>query len=147
MLKCRWLLLCVFISSFNIYAESIIDVENYQGLTSDKRSFRVGEPLVILVVEATVAESSAGTGVSKNIDIKAGAFDNIKSVSAGLGISGSDDGSGQTIRRGRATTQLSATIVEVLTNDMYKISGTQKLLINGEEQTVRLDGVVRARDI
>ena len=65
MLKCRWLLLCVFISSFNIYAESIIDVENYQGLTSDKRSFRVGEPLVILVVEATVAESSAGTGVSK----------------------------------------------------------------------------------
>lgn len=146
MLKFK-ILLMMFALCFSggVFAE--LDIDNYQALTSDRRSFRVGEPLVILVVEATTAESSAGTGVSKNIDINASAFDNVKSVGVGLDVSGSDDSAGQTVRRGRATTQLSAIITEVLPNKLYRITGKQHLVVNGEKQKITLSGLVRQDDI
>ncbi len=146
MLKFR-ILLIVIAFCFNEGALAGLDIDNYQALTSDRRSFRVGEPVVILVVEATTAESSAGTGVSKSIDIDASAFDNVKSAGVGLDISGSDDSAGQTVRRGRATTQLSAMITEVLPNNMYRITGKQHLVVNGEKQKITLSGLVRRDDI
>ncbi len=126
---------------------SVIDVDNYQSLTSDKRAYRVGEPLVILVVESTKAESKAATGVAKQVDVSASATDSHTDKAVGMAINGRGEGSGQTIRQGKATTQLSATISEIVGDNLYRISGEQLLVVNGENQRVMLSGLIRAEDI
>lgn len=129
------------------HADVSVDINNYRALTSDRRAYRVGEPLVVLVVESTTAESAAGTGARSDTSISAQASDTVSQHEAGLGIGGRSDGSGQTTRRGRAFTQLSTRIVEVLPNGLFRISGEQNLVVNGENQRVVISGVVRAEDV
>lgn len=128
-------------------ADVSIDVNNYRALTSDRRAYRIGEPLVVLVVESTTAESAAGTGARSDTSIAAQASDTVNQHEASLGIGGRSDGAGQTTRRGRAFTQLSTRIVEVLPHGLLRISGEQNLVVNGENQRVVINGVVRAEDI
>ncbi|PCK03396.1 MAG: flagellar biosynthesis protein FlgH [Alteromonadaceae bacterium] len=141
------ILLLVILLSPTVWANSVIDIDNYQALTSDRRAFRVGDPLVILVVESTTAQSSASTGVSKRINIEARAFDNISRPSVGLDLGAADEGTGQTIRSGKARTQLSARITKILPNETYLIEGRQNLIVNDEDQSITLSGIVRAYDI
>lgn len=130
-----------------VSSDSRIDVNNYRALTSDRRAYRIGEPLVVLVVESTSAESAAGTGARSDTAITGQMYDNVGSHEAGLGIGGHSDGAGQTTRRGRAFTQLSTRIEEVLPNGLLRIVGEQNLVVNGETQRIVIRGIVRAEDI
>jgi len=130
-----------------VAANSLIDVNNYRALSADRKAFRVGEPIVVVVVESTTAESSAGTGSRSNVSVQAKAFDGAGTHEAGVGIGGQGDGSGQTTRKGRAFSQLSTRIVEVQANGLFRISGEQNLIVNGERQKIILSGVIRAEDI
>lgn len=124
-----------------------VDLDNYQSLVSDVKSYSVGEPVIVIVVESTNAEATAGTGVERNTGVSAGASDGHNDQSVGLNIDANSEGEGKTSRRGKVTTQLSATIIETLPNAMLKIKGIQDLTINGEKQRVVVSGVIRASDI
>ncbi len=128
-------------------ADEDMPFESYRALTSDMRSSRLGEPVIILVAEATVAESSAGTEFGKGVSLRASSNDNGAERGFGVGLSGQDKGAGQTIRRGRAVTQISATITEILASDMLRIEGKKVLNINGEDQVITVAGVIRRSDI
>ncbi len=138
--------LLLLISSYAL-SNSLIDTENYQSLVSDKRSLQVGQPIVILVVESTSAQSTAGTDVSNTTNFKANSFDNIKQNGLGIGTSGQDEGSGKTVRNGTATTRLSAVITEILPNGMIRITGEHNLLINDENQKILISGLAKVDDI
>lgn len=146
--------IALFITTFNLLMvvnasvfASDIDLDNYQPLVSDVRAYNIGEPIVVFVIESTSAESSATTGVEKNTSVNAGASDNHSSKSVGFGVDAVDDGAGKTVRKGRVNTQLSATIIEILPNNLLKIEGTQNITINGETQSIYITGVVRTKDI
>lgn len=124
-----------------------INLDSYRPLVGDVKSYRVGEPVIVIVVEATTAEASAGTGVEKNTGINAKINENTKNLSAGMNIDSNNEGGGRTSRRGKVTTQLSATILEVLPEGMLKISGTQDITINGEKQKILVSGLIRPSDI
>lgn len=124
-----------------------VNLDHYQPLTSDLKSYNVGEPIVVLVVETTSAEASAGTGTEKSTGILATANNTTKSVNAGLGIDANSDGSGKTSRKGSVTTQLSAKVVDVLSQDMVRIAGVQEIIINGEKQKITVTGSIRVKDI
>lgn len=124
-----------------------VDLDNYQSLASDVKSYSVGEPIVVIVVEVTTAEASAGTGVEKSTEISAGVNENDRNVSAGMNVDANNQGGGRTSRKGKMTSQLSATITEVMPNAMLKIKGTQDLTINGEKQRIVVSGVIRASDV
>jgi flagellar L-ring protein FlgH len=128
------------------FAEDV-NLDTYQPLVSDVKSYAVGEPIVVIVVESTVAEASAGTGVEKNTGIAAGISKNGRGESVGMKVDANDEGSGRTSRKGKVTTQLSATIIEILENGMLKIKGSQDITINGEQQKVLVNGLIRASDI
>ena len=130
-----------------VQANSVIDPNNYQALASDNRSFRVGDPLVILVLESTSAKSSAGTGTTQGVGLGLSASDSNDEVSVGLGLKGNSDGNGQTVREGVATTTLSAIITEVLPNGLIRIKGEHNMLINDENQKVLISGIARVVDI
>src|SRR5690606_32309413 len=116
-------------------------------LTSDRRSLLVGQPIVILVVESTSAQSTAGTDVSTALNFQVNSFDNVAHNSLGIGASGRDEGSGRTVRNGTATTRLSAVITETLLNGMVRIAGEHNLLINDENQKINISGIAKTDDI
>lgn len=124
-----------------------IDLDNYQSLASDVKSYSLGEPVVVIVVESTTAEAVAGTGVEKNTGISAGVNNSTREKKVGMSVDANNQGEGKTSRRGRMSTQLSATIVEILPNSMLKIEGIQDLTINGEKQRIIVSGTIRASDI
>lgn len=124
-----------------------VDLDNYQGLTSDFKSFRVGEPISVIVIESTHAESSAATGVEKDSSLFAEASDSVNAISAGFALGADSTGSGKTTRNGNVRTQISARITEVLAGDIYRISGHHNLKINDETQIVAVTGLIRRRDI
>lgn len=136
-----------FSISANICIADSVDLENYQALTSDANSFRVGEPITILVLEASSAESSAMTDSGRDVSIKGRAADNTKNVSAGLGIESNNNGAGATERKGRVTTQLTTRIIEVLPMGMYRVEGKHNLIVNGEHQTISVSGLIKAKDL
>lgn len=141
------ILTVLLFAAIPVAADSLIDVNNYRPLSADRKAFRVGEPIVVVVVESTTAESSAGTGSRSNVSIQGRAFDGAGSHEAGVGLSGQGDGAGQTTRKGRAFSQLSTRIVETQLNGLFRISGEQNLIINGEHQKIILSGIIRSEDI
>ncbi|WNO11345.1 flagellar basal body L-ring protein FlgH [Teredinibacter sp. KSP-S5-2] len=125
----------------------MIDIDSYQGLASDRRAYRVGDPLVILISESTRAQSSAGTGTTKSTGIDMGAYDTINQPSIGLSIEREGKGKGHTVRNGSAKATVSVQIIEVLDNGLVALEGRQNLIINNEKQMVILTGIARIDDI
>ncbi len=143
---CLLLLTCLLGAGVS-RADSLIDVKSYRALTSDHRAYRVGEPIVVLVIESTRAESTANTGVQNNLSISGSYGDDNNNHSAGVALAGKNDGSGQTSRKGLATTQLSTRVTEIIGVGLFRIEGEHNLVVNGEHQRIVLSGIIRAEDI
>jgi len=143
-----WIFSIAYIAFFTswVFGDDV-DLENYQPLVSDVKSHTLGEPIVVIVVESTIAEASAGTGVEKNTGISGSINHNNRNESVGLDIDANDEGAGKTSRKGRVATQLSARITEIHPGGMLKIVGSQDITINGEQQRVLVTGLIRASDI
>lgn len=137
----------IFLLSNVVNAESLIDVNSYRALASDHRAYRVGEPIVVLVIESTKAESMANTGAENNVSVIGNYEDNAGPNKAGLGIGGKNSGAGQTSRQGLAVTQLSTRIAEITDVGLYRIKGEHNLIVNGENQRIVLSGLIRAEDL
>lgn len=144
-----YFLLCFtyFLSTGFAQAESLIDVKNYRALASDHRAYRIGEPIVILVVESTRAESAANTAAQSDVSLAGSYSDNAGSHGGAFGLNGKNDGSGQTSRQGLAATQLSTRIAEITESGLFRIKGEHNLIVNGENQRIVLTGLIRAEDI
>lgn len=128
-------------------AQSLYDEGNFQSLVADKKAFRVGDPITILVVESARAESRAGTGSERGTNISASVSDSISSHSAGLGIGASSGGDAVTKRTGFLSAQLSVVVYKKDQNGLLYVKGEQSIIINGEEQKIQIDGAVRNEDV
>ena len=127
--------------------------ENARGsLFSDYKADRIGDAITILVVESSQASNNAetSTGRKSDIGLRGSASlgdDQLPKVDFGLGTGNDFRGAGSTKTSGMIRTKISATIDSVLNNGNLFIRGSRKIVINGEEQLVRISGVVRALDI
>jgi flagellar L-ring protein precursor FlgH len=128
-------------------AGSLIDPDHYRGVAADRRAFNVGDSLTVLVLESAQAESKAATGLSDQTALGVNASDPAGSHNLSLGVSGSDDGSGQTARQGQLRAQIGVRVVKVEPHGQLRVRGTQNIVINGESQKITLDGLVRSEDI
>jgi flagellar L-ring protein precursor FlgH len=128
-------------------ASSLIDTANYRGLAADHRAHRVGDLVTIQVLEATRARSQAATEAGSDLDLSVGLSAPSTQYEASLGMSGGNAAGAQTTRLGELRTQVSARVIDVAPNGVLKISGEQVLLVNGEEQRIRITGSVRPEDI
>jgi flagellar L-ring protein FlgH len=119
-------------------------------LTSDSRAFRIGDVVTVVLQETTQASKTAGTsfgkkgGVSIAPTVIAGErFKTDASVSADRDFSGNSSSSQQNRLQGSIT----VIVHEVLPNALLRVSGEKTLYLNQGEETVRLQGYVRASDI
>jgi flagellar L-ring protein precursor FlgH len=124
----------------------------YQGLSlfEDPKARQRGDLLTVLLVEKTQASKSTTTSTSKSTSAELG---DLRVFGQGLnfdtGISGgtSFDGSGASAQSNKLEGSLTVTVQERYPNGVLRIAGEKRLRLNQGEETVRLEGLVRAADV
>ncbi len=123
-----------------------------RSLFSDQKAAMVGDAVTILVVEANSASNDAKTTTSRASDISFSASAKTGSSTApdvglAVGSGNSFKGEGATATHGSVQAKMSARVDSVLSNGSLCIKGTRTIIIGGEEQTIRIAGIVRPSDI
>jgi flagellar L-ring protein precursor FlgH len=123
-----------------------------RSLFSDYKAARVGDAITILVVESSRASNEAETQAGRESEIGLGASGGVGSGSVpntdmDLSTGNQFKGSGSTKTYGMVKTKISARVDSVLANGNLRINGSRRIVINGEEQTMKVNGIVRVSDI
>jgi flagellar L-ring protein FlgH len=140
---------------------SLFDPDGATMLFADARAKRVGDVLLVKVVESTLSKSKAETDANRDSSMALG-------VEAFLGKDklplipgatvGPDDlvransssnfaGDGETKRESSITTTVAARVTRLLGGGLMEVVGARETRVNGETQIVLVQGVARDRDI
>ena len=118
------------------------------------RSYKPGDIITISISESSNATSKAKTSTSKETNTEVTAAPSIpvfkKVMKNVLGKNESKnefDGEGTTTRSGSLTGTVTATVLEVLDNGNLLIEGSRSIVINKENQIMRVRGIARPKDI
>jgi flagellar L-ring protein precursor FlgH len=133
------------------YPQGIRQNSSYS-LFSDNKASKIGDAITIIVTESSQASNNAETSTGRESNIGYGLSGGVGSstlpeVDFGLQSNNDFKGSGSTKTTGLIKTKISATIDSVLNNGNLLIKGSRKIVINGEEQTIFIKGIVRTSDI
>lgn len=127
----------------------------FSDLGADLRASRIDDLITILVSDNNAAVSKGDAKTSRQSSVKAGVdaigvvpkagsvLPNLAKASSAQSL----DGSGQTSRASTLTTTLSARVVDVLPNGYLVVEGSKNVVVNSENQLVRVRGVVRPVDL
>lgn len=134
-----------------VYAQDMRQ-NGFSSLFSDQKASKVGDAITILVMESAQASNDAQTSTNRTSTLGfSGKMQTGSAAGSGGGVNiGSNNdfkGSGSTKTTGMVKTKISATVDSVLANGNLVIKGDRRIVINGEEQTVYIKGVVRISDI
>jgi flagellar L-ring protein FlgH len=124
-------------------------------LTNDLRASRIDDIVTIVVNEraSAVATGNTKTARSSSANAKIDALAGIPRTSGILPnlLSASSqsqlDGQGTTSRETTLQTTLAARVTHVLSNGLLVVEGTKTILVNSENQVIRVRGVVRPIDL
>ena len=152
-MKTRHLLLMMALSGL-LTSISAQDMRENVGrsLFSDQKANRPGDAVTILVVEVSSASNDAKTSSSRESNLSlSGSMKTSNNagtdVSGGLGLGNQFKGEGATSSNGSIRAKISARVDSVLTNGNLMVSGNRTITVNGEEQTIKISGIVRPSDI
>ncbi len=143
----------------SLFAESDMDP-----LFSDSRARRIGDIVVVNIMESTSAQNTANTdadkestsdyGVSSLLGLTQIALPAGMRIPVGAGMSAVGGGggselsaSGQTDRGNTVTSSIASRVIRVLPNGILQIEGVRQIRVNEETQYMVLSGTIRARDI
>lgn len=129
------------------WAINLYQPDTFQSLTADHKAMRPGDILTVLVMETSQAQTGADLASGKDIKAALEAGFRHQRESGSLRLSGQGRSSAKTGRNGKIKASLSVRIVENLPHNRYRVEGLQRIGINGEEQIIRLHGLVRMEDI
>lgn len=130
-----------------VMSQNLFNDNTFTALTADHKAHAVGDILTVLVLQNSQASSEANLATNKNFNLNAEASFNDSNQKLGAGIGASDSGTGQTSRGGNIKAVLTVKIKEINANGSYEIAGSQDITINGEIQSLKIKGSVRAIDI
>lgn len=120
---------------------------------SDIKAHNLGDLITVHIVESSNASreskvnSSNSTDMSFDGNVVGSLTDYLPLFGAASKISNSLDGSEGTEQKDQLTGRMSATIMEETENGMFFIKGKRILEVNGEMNTIKLEGYIRERDI
>lgn len=120
---------------------------------SDHKARQPGDLLTVLVMEFTEAENRAQTetqsedAASGELSQGTGFLGFIPEASVGGSINNSFSGSGSNSRTGSLKGKITVTIDSIMPGGSYWVSGKRIIDVNSEKQIMKLEGIVRPRDI
>ncbi len=118
-----------------------------RSLVSDQKANNVGDGVTVLIVENVSATNDARTTAGRSSDISLGTSVPAPLQDVDLTSGNQFRGEGSTSSRGSIRTKISARIDSILVNGNLVISGRRKTTINGDDQFIKIYGVVRPVDI
>jgi len=129
----------------SIYSGGIND-----GLFGDRKAYRVGDIITIILREKTLSEKSASNVTSRKAN---------NSAVAGLGLSDpakaaafttsniDNTGSGEVKQSNTLGGDISATVVRALTNGNLIIRGEKMIALNDGNEYIQISGMIRSEDV
>jgi len=143
----------LFISLLLLCANQVFAQFNYKGsLFSDVKAREIDDAVTILIVEDTKAQSGANTNLAKSDKLTGGLSGQAGAIASG-GVSGSANAgtdfsaNASSSRSETIQTMFSARVVDIEATGNLIIRGQRTTQINGETQTITIEGVVRPVDI
>jgi flagellar L-ring protein FlgH len=154
--------------------DSLFDPAGAEYLFSDNRAKRMGDIVLVNIVETSEAMNKASTKAEKDssVDIGVEAFftknkiypvplGQVFGVGPNLGPHGNIgtepivkastgtkfDGDGETKRESTVTATVAARVTQIFPNGLLQVEGSREIRVNGETQIIVLHGLVRAKDI
>lgn len=122
--------------------------------SKNSREFKPGDIVTIVISEESNAQSKATTNSQKDskTEITTGPkipfFKGVVDKFIGKNeFKNQFDGAGTTTRSGKLTGTITATIIEVLGNGNLLVEGSRSIMVNRENQIMRVRGVARPKDI
>jgi len=124
----------------------------------DLRASRVGDIVIVQIVEQHKGSKSASTDVDRKSTYDGslgGSFFGLNNLASffvdGVELNASTknefEGSGSTSREDTLTGTIAARVVEVLPNGDMRILGRREVTVNSEKQTMTLTGIIRRIDL
>lgn len=145
---------CAFVMMACAAAGMAQDMRNNvdRSLFADQKATRIGDAVMVLVVETTSATNDASTTAERSSSLSVSASgsagsDAMPTVNGGVGTGNAFKGEGATSARGSVRARISARVDSVLANGNLVITGSRTIVINGEEQYITISGIVRPSDV
>lgn len=148
MIRRSLIIMGLVLASSGASAADLYRAGNWPALASDRKASQVGDIITLLVVENNQASNSVTKGSRKRNSLDIGVestLDFEESASGTMG--GSYEGQGTNGRTDKMVARLSVRVIEVMPNGDMRVSGMQRLKINGESTTINISGRVRPNDI
>jgi flagellar L-ring protein precursor FlgH len=140
-------IICFGFLCASIQAEDLFSDESFTSFTSDKKAHRIGDTVTILIVERSAAESRANTATDKSYSFKGSASDSISQHDVAIGLNSGASGDAITRRNGFVSGQITVTVKDVNTLGHLVVDGQQNIIVNGEDQSIKVKGTLRQEDI
>lgn len=148
-------------------AGSLFNMADSDGLYADNRARRVGDIVLVNVVETSKAKTKADTSTSKTSGNEYGvraAFGKSEAgmlgpgggpLSTGVGVdpifstttNSKLSTTGETKRENYVTTTVGARVIQVLPGGVLQVEGAREIRVNEETQYLVVSGLIRAKDI
>lgn len=130
---------------------SIFNAATAHSLFEDMKARRVGDILTVLLVESTSGQNSSDNNVSQSAGSNISAPTVAGSIRSNLGVSlnseNSFNGQSGSSQSNSLTGSIAVTVSQVLANGNLVIEGEKWLQINQGNEYIKLQGVVRPKDI
>lgn len=130
---------------------SIFQAGTEMVLYEDVKARRVGDILTVLLVEETSGENSADNNINQSteMNVQTPTFGGRThpNMNIGLGSENSFNGQSGSSQSNRLNGSIAVTVHEVLPNGNLVIQGEKRIRINQGDEYIRLQGVVRTKDI
>ena len=141
-------LLALFLASTAAFgADSLYDPSTYRSLVTDRRAYREGDILTLLIYESATATTTANTSINRNSKISAQVANLDTAVGGSLDFDNQFDGGGIEKRTGEVVARVSVAVTDVLANGDLRVKGDQTIALNRESQRIAVEGRVRPEDI
>ncbi|MEJ2765300.1 flagellar basal body L-ring protein FlgH [Photobacterium sp. MCCC 1A19761] len=120
-------------------------------LFQDRRAYRVGDILTVLLNEETESSKKANTkyGKDSSVGFEAPTFGSktIEDLEVEINADRSFDGSAASSQGNKLEGAITVTVHEVLPNGVLRVSGEKWLRLNQGDEFIRLTGIVRVDDV
>jgi flagellar L-ring protein FlgH len=140
--------LLLVLSGSSATAADLYRSGNWVSMASDRKASQVGDIVTLLVVENDSASNTVTKSSRKRNSIDVGIETSLNFAESTSGtLGGSYNGEGTNGRSDRMVARLSVTVAEVYPNGDMRVTGMQRLKINGETTAISLSGRVRPDDL
>ncbi len=149
-------------SNLPIPAEGSLWTESSGMLITDSKARRVGDSVIVDIIENTSSSLDANTkasrttttgvditdlmGIKRNIMASNTQFD-VNGKLIGSSYSNTLDGKGSNDRSGQVTASIAARVTEVFPNGNINLYGKREMKVNEETQYIIVSGIIRPEDI